>query len=267
MTAKMDIEVFYDNPLKRRGREAEHDAEDAAHFDAEAERFLAEEGENALIVNLREDRPPRHRAFWRELLDAGGKRVLDVGCGYGYASSLLAMMGAEVTAIDVSPGMCDLTCRAARINDVEVDVRNISAVDTGFPDEYFDLIVGQVSLHHLPLESAGIELARVLKVGGRAVFIEPIQPHEWLFKLRSKLPVACHESPGGGALRLDEIIALGIIFGDYKIQYFNITERLRRLKPLDWISPVLYTTDSILLKIPGMCGFAASAVITFTKTG
>ncbi len=266
MSAEMDIKTFYDNPLKKRGREAEHDAEDAAHFDAEALRFLNEEGESALIVDLREDRPPRHRAFWRELLDAPGKRILDVGCGYGYASTLLAMMGADVTAIDVSNGMCELTRLSAQVNGVEIDVRNLSAVDTGFPDDSFDIIVGQVSLHHLPLESAGEELARVLKPGGKAVFLEPIQPREWVFKLRANLPFVCHESPGGGALRLDEIEAIGKIFGDYEIKYFNITERLRRFKAIDWFSPVLYTTDSILLKIPGMTGFAASAVIIFTKT-
>ncbi len=266
MTAKMNIKTFYDNPLKRRGLEIEHDTADAEHFDEVAEKFLEEQGERALLVDLHEDKPPRHRAFWHELLDAPGKRILDVGCGYGYAACLLAMMGADVTAIDVSKGMCELTRKAAQINGVDVDVRNISAISTGFPEEHFDIITGQVSLHHLPLESAAPELARVLKTGGRAVFIEPIQPHQWLFKLRAKLPLACYESPGGGALRLDEIRAVGDVFGDFEIEFFNITERLRRFKPLDCVSPILYTTDSILLKIPGMSGFAASAVITFYKT-
>lgn len=266
MTAKMDMETFYDNPLKRRGCEIEHDAADAEHFDEAASRFIEEQGEDALIVDFREDKPPRHRAFWHQLLDAPGKKVLDVGCGYGYAACLLAMMGAEVTAIDVSSGMCELTRKAAQINEVEVDVKNISAVDTGFPDQYFDIVTGQVSLHHLPLETAAPELARVLKTGGKAVFIEPIQPQQWLFKLRSKLPLPCHESPGGGALRMDEIRAVAEIFGHFEIEFFNVTERLRRFKPLDWASPILYTTDSILLKIPGMSGFAASAVITFHKT-
>jgi len=266
MKDNKNIGVFYDNPLKSTGMEIDHDAADAAHFDDEADRFLAEEGKEALVVDFHEDMPPRHRAFWLELLDAPGKRILDVGCGYGYSAARLAMMGANVVAIDVSKKMCDLTRLAAEVNDVEIDVHNASAVNTGFPDDEFDIIVGQVSLHHLPLESSGRELKRILKPGGRAVFLEPIHTFKWIFDLRSRLPVACYESPGGGALRIEEIRELGNFFGDYKIRYFSVLERLRRFKPLDWISPILYAADTTLLKLPGTKGLSSAAVIVLKKT-
>ena len=209
--------------------------------------------------------PPRHRAFWRALEKVDGKRILDVGCGYGYSACRLALIGAQVVAIDVSSKMCDIARKAAELNRVEVDVRNISAVETGFPDESFDYVVGQVSLHHLPLNSAGPELKRVLKSGGKAVFIEPFHGTRFALKVRSKLPIKCFESPGGGALRLDEIESLGELFGKVEIEYFGIFERLRRFELFKWISPVLYGIDWFLLKLPGARRLASHVLIVFTK--
>ncbi len=262
----VEIESLYDNPLKRAGKESEHDALEAEHFDAEAERFLSQEGERALFVDLDEAMPPRHRAFWREIGEVRGLSVLDVGSGYGYSAVRLAMSGAEVAAIDISPKMCELTLRAAELNGVRVEAFVKSASKTGFPDEAFDLIVGQVSLHHLSLESAGPELARILKPGGRAIFLEPIQAGRLFLKLRSYLPIACKESPGGGALRIDEIERLGEVFGSLEIRRFGILERLRRIKAFDAISPVLYAFDGALVKLPGINRLAAHALIVLTKT-
>jgi len=178
----------------------------------------------------------------------------------------MAMNGANVMAIDISGGMCDLTRRAAEINGVTIDVRNISAVNTGLPDNEFDLVVGQVSLHHLPLKSAGLELKRVLKPNGEAIFLEPIHSYKWFYKLRGILPLACLESPGGGALRRDEIESLGQLFGKLEVTYFGFFERLRRLPFFRWASGALYAMDSIVLRLPLMKKFASHALITLTKT-
>lgn len=261
-----DINLLYDNPLKKAGQESNHDSIEAEHFDAEADRFLSETEEKTLLVDFDEEMPPRHRAFWITIGNPKGLKVLDVGCGYGYSASRLALCGADVTAIDVSPKMCELTRKSAMLNGVDIDVRCISASDTGFEDNYFDLIVGQVSLHHLSLDSAGIELRRILKPCGRAIFLEPIQAGKNLFKLRTMLPLSCKESPGGGALRKDEIDKLSRIFGKVEFRRFAILERLRRIKLFDTISPVLYSIDRFLLAIPGVRNLSAHALIILTKT-
>jgi SAM-dependent methyltransferase len=260
-----EFDLFYDNPLKKAGSEAEHDRQDAEHFDEEARGFLEKNDDALLLVDFAEKMPPRHRAFWDEFRNVAGLKILDVGCGYGYSACRLALMGAKVTAIDVSGGMCGITRKAAGLNNVAVDVHRASAVSTGFEDVRFDMIAGQVSLHHLPMPNSAIELRRILKKGGMAVFLEPVQGPRWLLKIRGMLPLPCRESVGGGALRKGQIAEIGKIFGSVEVKYFAIFERLRRIKLFDRISPVLYFFDRILLALPFMRAFAAHALIILKK--
>src|SRR3546814_13720576 len=48
---------------------------------------------------------------------------------------------------------------------------NAEAMD--FPDDSFDLVFGSGIIHHLDIDRAFAEIARVLRPGGRAVFVEP----------------------------------------------------------------------------------------------
>ena len=64
-------------------------------YDAEAARYAAE-------VESLNDPAPLQR-FMAEL--APGGRVLDLGCGAGWASAMLAAAGFAVRAVDGSPGL------------------------------------------------------------------------------------------------------------------------------------------------------------------
>lgn len=179
---------------------------------------------------------------------------------------MLALRGAEVVAIDVSQGMCELTRRAAELNKVQVDVRQQSAVETGFPDEYFDAVVGQVSFHHLPFPTAAHELLRILKPGGRAVFMDPIHGSRFFVWLRGSLPVGCHESPGGGALRRDQIEELQRIFGRAELSWYGPTARLERFNALEPFYSTLAAIDRFLLRLPGSGWLTSYVVMVLHKT-
>lgn len=103
-----------------------------------------------------------------------GRRVLDVGCGVGQWASRLALGGAEVWAIDISPESCASARRAAAINGVadSVHVLEASAYEIPFADGTFDAVHGQNIVHHLDAGRFGAEVARVLRLGGQAVFSE-----------------------------------------------------------------------------------------------
>jgi SAM-dependent methyltransferase len=103
-----------------------------------------------------------------------GARVLEFGCGKGAYSIALAKRGALVTGIDISDVAVDLAAQQAKAEGVGIEYRQMDAEAMEFPSGTFDLVSGVAILHHLDLDKAYSGIARVLRPGGRAVFLEPL---------------------------------------------------------------------------------------------
>jgi 2-polyprenyl-3-methyl-5-hydroxy-6-metoxy-1,4-benzoquinol methylase len=106
-----------------------------------------------------------------------GMRVLDVGCGIGRWSRLLAARGAEVTGVDLSPTMIDearrRTAAAGLAERCRFLVQDSAALHAGGP---FDLVLGVTVLQHIldprALRAALSRIARHCAPGGRIVLLE-----------------------------------------------------------------------------------------------
>lgn len=84
-----------------------------------------------------------------------GARILDVGSGGGRDSRYLAEKGLKVTAIDFSEHMVKNAQKlSSNIEYIQMDFEHIN-----FPDESFEGIWANASLHHIPK----VNLAAVLK--------------------------------------------------------------------------------------------------------
>ncbi len=103
-----------------------------------------------------------------------GKRLLDLGCGAGETAVFFALHGAQVTAADVSGEMLRMARALAAHYGVAIQTEKIIAEAMPFADSTFDCVYGNGVLHHVEFEPALREISRVLKPGGRAVFIEPL---------------------------------------------------------------------------------------------
>ena len=95
-----------------------------------------------------------------------GRDILDLCCGQGDLTAMLAASGAQVTGLDFSPVMLDLA--AKRLDGVALQQGD--AADLPFADESFDLVVCNFGMMHLPDQPKALdEIRRVLRPKGRFV--------------------------------------------------------------------------------------------------
>ena len=158
----------------------------------------------------------------RLLGDVRGKRVLDYGCGAGRESVWLAQSGAYVVAIDISQRMVESTLKKAATEGVGDRVTAIKMYGESlrFDNETFDLVFGVSVIHHVNIDLAGPEIARVLKPGGKAVFVEPLNYNPIINFFRKMTPQrrTKTETP----LTYRDIERLARSFRDFKTYEFNL---------------------------------------------
>jgi ubiquinone/menaquinone biosynthesis C-methylase UbiE len=105
-------------------------------------------------------------------------RVLDLGCGAGHVSFNVAARAREVVAYDLSAEMLTVVAQAAGERGLNnIVTRQGVAEHLPFPDRSFDCVLSRFSAHHWrDFEAALREVARVLKPGGIAGFVDTISP-------------------------------------------------------------------------------------------
>jgi len=104
-----------------------------------------------------------------------GKKVLDLACGEGYNTRILARKGGKVTGVDRSKKMIDLAAIEERSERLSIRYYRMDANSLeGISDSSFDLVTCFMALHDIEdYEGAVAEVARVLKHSGRFVFSIP----------------------------------------------------------------------------------------------
>jgi 2-polyprenyl-3-methyl-5-hydroxy-6-metoxy-1,4-benzoquinol methylase len=116
-----------------------------------------------------------NRFMLRLMGDLRGKRLLDIGCGLGESSVYFALKGAEVTAVDLSPGMVQTASELAKTHGVRVEGVVAAAEDLPVTSSHYDVAYAANTLHHTPDRRKFLQhIQRALKPGGRVFLWDPL---------------------------------------------------------------------------------------------
>lgn len=146
--------------------------------------------------------------------NVAGQHVLDYDCGTGGTTAHLLSRGARVTGFDISVARLS----EARQHASQAGLLCCAAEMLPFPDGTFDAVLGKQILHHLDLIIAVPEIARVLRPGGRAVFLEPLIHNPILEGYRRLTPHL--RSPTERALSMDDLRRIGSYFSRWQHKEF-----------------------------------------------
>lgn len=111
---------------------------------------------------------------WHEMQklmpDFGGKRVLDLGCGYGWHCFYAAEHGAQyVLGTDISEKMLEIARGKNTFENIEF--QKIAMEDIAYEDSSFDIVLSSLAFHYVKEYKALVKnISRMLKPGGTFLF-------------------------------------------------------------------------------------------------
>jgi SAM-dependent methyltransferase len=161
--------------------------------------------------------------------DLRNRTVVELGCGDGLNTVILASLGAKVIAVDISDKSLETAVQRAAANGVGRNVVAIqSDVETiGVPDGTADRVLCAAILHHVDCVATARQVRRLLKRGGSAVFLEPLVGPGWMNRLKALLPKGRGISDDERPLTAEQVEAVSRTVGrEGRRREFLLTARL-----------------------------------------
>lgn len=106
-----------------------------------------------------------YRDYLARCLPPRLENALEIGCGGGEFTRLLASRAGSVVALDLSPEMIRVA-KARTAGRGNVEYRLCDVMQAALPAESFDCVVSIATLHHLPLAQALLKMKGALRPGG-----------------------------------------------------------------------------------------------------
>ena len=253
------------------------DLETKARVNREAELYdqqqLRRDGFETALAYLNDGigRRRRNEVIRTAMKDAVGKRVLEIGSQswqwcllrYGYEPGQLTCINISQTELQIG------RAEAARIG-IACDFRRMDAHDLQFADGSLDLVFGVAILHHLDFARAMREIHRVLRDGGKIMFVEPLLQNPIARLVRWSTPHARtpDERPLSRAdLRLvDRNFAADNYYSELLTVVGAVIARPMFKSPINPITRFCDFADELLLRtVPAVGVYYRSVVIRGTR--
>ncbi|MGB5106600.1 MAG: class I SAM-dependent methyltransferase [Candidatus Zixiibacteriota bacterium] len=192
-----------------------------------------------------------------------GKSILDFACGTGWTSIYFARSGAKCYGIDISAKSIEVANKTADLNGLQGKCEFCVAAGESLPyrDNTFDFIFGNAALHHVDLEMAPEEIARVLKPGGKAAFIDDLRYHPvlWAYRHLTRRKHTLFEEP----LVLSDLRWFRPFFSEVDaipLDIFNLMPKRKK-----FAAAMSRLDDSLLTAMPALKNVCRYVVIKVVK--
>ncbi len=190
---------------------------------------------------------------WLDDRCSANKKILDFACGNGENGIYAATAGADCTGIDISPeGVANSNKNAERfgVSDhcrfITMDGENMT-----FADNTFDLGVEYGALHHVELDKALSELARVIKPDGEMICVEALRHNPLIHWYRRRTPHLRTEWEVDHILGVESLDVMRKYFGKVEVRFFHLTALglvpLRKTFLFRFLLPIFNQIDRLLL--------------------
>ncbi len=203
-----------------------------------------------------------------------GARLLDFGCGWGNNAVVFAKLGYTVDGFDISPRNIEATLgRAANYGVADrLNAQVAPAEALPYADQTFDVVVGVDILHHVDIPKAIAEVRRVLRVGGTAIFREPLQQPvfdlarnsafgRWAVPIKASFERHC--TADERKLCAGDLNTLRRAFPSLQVESFRILSRLDVILPGH--TARLEKLDRALTVIPGYRWWRGTGILVMTR--
>jgi len=200
-----------------------------------------------------------------------GKKVLDYACGDGRSAISAAKNGANVIGIDISAVSIENSRRNAIREGVDKNtfffVMDAEALE--FNDDYFDIIYENGVLHHLDLEKAYSELARVIKPDGEIICTEALRHNPFTHLYRKMTPHLRTKWEAEHILGRAELELAKRYFGKVEVKFFHLATLaavpFRNSRLFNCMLEILDKVDSVLLGLPLIKWWAWQVVFVLSQ--
>ncbi len=125
----------------------------------------------ALLSSDDADNNNHYLNFLAQHIPVGCTNALEIGCGTGAFSRLLARRAESVLALDFAPNMLALArLRSREFPNIDFQCVDVTAWD--FPLARFDCIASVATLHHLPMKEMLLKMKAALRPGGTMLILD-----------------------------------------------------------------------------------------------
>lgn len=190
---------------------------------------------------------------WLKERCVSGRKILDFACGNGENGIFAASIGADCIGIDISPEGIFNANKNAKLMNVKRRCKFITmdGENMTFKKNTFDLAVEYGALHHVELDKALSELARVLKPNGEMICVEALRHNPLIHWYRKRTPHLRTKWEVDHILGIESLEIMKKYFDKVEVHFFHLTSLalvpLRKTFLFHILLPITNFIDRFLL--------------------